>query len=321
MYQTVVLTKGEFEVTLCTIGARLLSIKCPTINGVIEMLAAPHDEQSVKDDSCYMGATCGLVCNRIANAAFTIDENHYELQANNGNNLLHGGAEGLSTRYWNIESASDSTVVFTVAVGDLQDGFPGNRQISVTYSIVDDLRLQIDHSVVSDKKTPVNLTNHAYFHLGENDISTLQLQLLADKFLERNDDGIPTGRLVDTDEVGYDLRWPVSVNSLLIQNKYPQMHQEKGVDHCFVHGQHAFNKAVAELRSAKHSVTLKVYSDQPCLQVYTGKFLEGEFKPYQAMCLESQGYSDAVNHSHFDSVLLEPNQKYEHRVVYQFVND
>jgi len=322
MGSEVIISNGcGFEATLHPFGARVLSVTMAVDGDTLEMTLPPPAGDALFDDCFYLGASAGMVCNRIGGAQFDLDGQTYSFEPNNGANLLHGGVNGVSTHSWRIEEQSPSSVTMRVEVTPSDDGFPGNRVVLVTYEVTQDNELKITYKASTDAKTPINITNHAYFTLGEDSIDQLSIRMASRKFLARSDDGVPNGSFAQSSETGFDVTQWNKLGDMIKNNQYPQMIAEAGIDHCFVFDTQSEVVPVAQLRSDANGITMDMYTNQPSMQLYTGRFLEGEYKPYQGVCLESQGLSDAVNHANFPSVIVAPNEQYEHRIIYQFRKD
>ena len=172
------------------------------------MTVAYKDNQAYLADGYYIGATCGPVANRLSNAQFKIDDNEYKVSANNGDNCLHGGESNFSNSFWKIDknTLSENHVKFSPNVADLEEGFPGNRVITVDYHLTENNQLMITYTGQTDKTTPINMTNHAYFSLGNPSCMTLSLNIASSSFLERFDDGIPTGEIKSVRALGSNIR-------------------------------------------------------------------------------------------------------------------
>lgn len=316
MEQVKLLNSSGMEVLLSNVGARVTSIQLLRQGKPLEMLLVPSTEALSSDEPFYLGATCGPVCNRISQASFELNGVHYQLSNNDAEHCLHGGRGDLSMQVWDIIEQSHNRVVFAIELAHLADGFPGNRQLQVGYHLTECNSLDISLGGVTDRATPLNLTNHAYFNLGDDNTQALQFKLSTEALLERDAKGIPTGRVINIEETGFKLDNWLSIGEFVSDNQYSQIITEQGVDHCFII---APNKgANAQLRSVKTGVCLSVYSDQPAIQFYTGKWLTSPYEPYQGICLEAQGLTDAVNHCHFPSVIVDSGASYHRFIRYQF---
>ena len=175
------------EVEILNLGARIGQIWLPTDETLKPMLVAYEELADFQTDDFYLGATCGRVCNRIGGGAFELDGQQYELSKNDGDNTLHGGLDNLSFQYWqmDLEQATNESVALSVVSPDGAGGFPGELKITVVYRLTDENGLEIRFTANSDVATAVNLTNHAYFHLGEDSAKSLELVVNSEQFLER----------------------------------------------------------------------------------------------------------------------------------------
>ncbi len=304
------------EVSLANVGARITSIKIPHNGQLLEMTVTPEDSALKQLEPFYLGATCGPVCNRIANASFELNGQSYKLSNNDGNNCLHGGENNISMQSWQVIERDQTQVLFALKLAHLADGFPGNRELLIHYRLSDDNALSIELKATTDIATPINLTNHAYFNLGDESTRNLLFKLNSEAFLERDQTGIPTGRFIDVLDTGFNTRNWLSIGEFVATNKYQQIVAEKGVDHCFLVANN--NLAKAQLWSINTGICLSVYSDQPAIQFYTGKFLSAPYKPYQGVCFEAQGLTDAVNKAHFDADIVTADEPYARFICYQF---
>lgn len=317
LIKVVLTNKIGMTVSLINFGARITSVKYPVIDKLKEMLVSYDSTKEFENDAFYLGATCGRVSNRISNASFAIGNETYQLPKNDGDNCLHGGLQNASLQYWEVERfESQQKVKFSLDIPDGLDGFPGNVSLSVVYELNDKGELSMDYTATTDKTTPINLTNHAYFNLGEKSGFDLELKLAASAFLERSSDGIPTGKVVHIDEMGVDFSQGDEISNLIDLNQYSQVKEEAGFDTCFVLAPEKTLKA--QLLSKINRVKLSVTTDQPTIQLYTGKYLDDPFMPYQGVCLECQGYVDAPNRPEFPSIMLQPGETYKRRIVYGF---
>ena len=319
--ETVILTNDNgMSVEIINIGARIKSIKFPVNAKPTEMVLGYASAQEYLSDEFYLGATCGRVCNRIAGGNFELDGKQYQLPLNDGENCLHGGDDNFSLRYWQIDKQTLSYCSVTLLlVSDHGDqGFPGTLNVSVTYQLSADNKLTIKYSANTDVATPINLTNHAYFNLGEQDCQSLYIQIKSSTFLETTAANIPTGEIINVAETDYNFREPVLVGNRQKNTKDKSLKEKKGFDHCFVLDNTPFDQPKVILTSIKNQISLSVYTDQPALQLYTGYYLSGQFSSYQGLCLEAQNYTDADNNKHFPSNVLKPNQEYQRQIIYKF---
>ncbi len=319
--ETILLTNDYgMSVEVINFGARIKSIKFPVNSKPMEMTVGYETAEEYLNDEFYLGATCGRVCNRIADGKFELANRRYQLTQNDGDNCLHGGADNFSLRYWEIDrkTQTNSSVNLQLISKDGDQGFPGTLNVSVTYQLSADNKLSIQYSANTDLDTIINLTNHAYFNLGENDSQPLYLQINSSSYLESDDANIPTGKVLPVDNTDYDFRVPVSVGVRQKDTEDESIKEKNGYDHCFILDKQLFEQPKAILTSIKNQVSLSVYSDQPAIQLYTGFYLNGNFASYQGLCLEAQNYTDAENNKHFPSNILKSKQEYNRKIIFGF---
>jgi len=321
--ETITLTNDYgMSVEIINFGARIKSINFPVNSKPTEMTLGYASAQEYVNDEFYLGATCGRVCNRIAGGKFDLDGHLYQLPLNDGMNCLHGGDNNFSLRYWQIDikTLTETSVTLMLFSNDGDQGFPGNLALSVTYQLSTDNKLIIEYSAHTDLATPINVTNHAYFNLGEKDCQSLQLQMMSSAYLETDAANIPTGKIVAVLGNDYNFRDAVSVGIRQQNTEDESLKAKNGYDHCFILDNTPFEEPKAILTSLKNQVSLSVYTDQPTIQLYTGFYLTGKFMSYQGLCLEAQNYTDADNNKHFPSNVLKPNQQYKRKIIFGFTS-
>ena len=325
------LSDGAFEAQIATYGGVVVSLRAPDRNGKTADVVLGFDDLDGYvanfngSADAYFGALIGRYANRIAHGSFTLEGNKYSLPLNNGPNTLHGGPHGFNNVVWKAKSITDG-VELTYLSKDGEAGYPGNLTATVRYTLVKgDLR--IEYSATTDKNTVINLTNHSYFNLaGQGDILNHQLTLHASRFTPVDAGLIPTGELKSVDSTPFDFRKPTAVGSR-INTDDPQLHLGHGYDHNWVldSGGGKLVEA-AELYDPASGRVLKVLTDQPGIQFYSGNFLDGSIigkggKPdvlHAALCLETQHFPDSPNHQDFPSTELKPGQHYRTVTVYSF---
>jgi len=299
------INQHNMQVEVCNYGARILSIKVANNQGeLIETTQNHYNIAHILNDDAFMGATVGRVCNRISGAQFAIDGTCFKLQANEGENLLHGGEDGFDKRVWNTEGvkANNTSIRFTLVSVDGDQGFPGELTVSVDYQLTDNNELIIKYQAITTKATPINLCNHAYFHLGERHIRDLNIQINADEYLPVNAQSIPLGSFCSVTGTKFDLQTMSDLNDKL---------DSDGYDHCY-----KIKQAVcARVESKNTRICLEVETDHLGLQFYTGNFLPNK---QSALCLEAQGYPDAINHDTLEHDILRPKETYKRTVIYRF---
>lgn len=287
---------------LTNYGARLLSF----VYGGTECLYGPKTEAEVRADTCYCGSICGRVANRIAGGGFELDGVKYELAVNNGANHLHGGLVGFSDRLWTVESAEASRVVMSLVSPDGEEGYPGTVRIRLEYTL-DGRRLNLSLMAETDAPTLLNLTNHAYWNLnGADTVDSHLLQVNASAYTPMVSN-IPTGCIVPVEGTLYDLRRP----ALLGERNAPGA-IAGGYDDNYVLPTLPGVKPAAVLTNGRR--TLRVLTDAPGIQVYTGDYLP---LPRGGIALEAQNYPDSPHHHHFPSIVLRPGAPYNRTIAWE----
>lgn len=318
-----------------TRGATLVQLHVPDREGRSADVILGFDDVAgyESDDNQYFGCTTGRVCNRIAKGRFTLDGTEYTLAINNEPNHLHGGVESsLDKVVWKARAFSNDKgqgVRFAYRSPDGEEGYPGNLDVEVTYFVpVDANRLVISYKATTDRATPVNLTNHAYFNLAGAGSSTIlehTLRLNADQYTPTDDTLIPTGKIEPVEGTELDFRKPAKIGKRIDPLTSTGA---LGYDHNFVlnpaePGQNM--KLAAMLREQSSGRTLRIMTTEPGIQFYSGNFLKGQkgkdgrtYAHRSALCLETQHFPDSVNQSNFPSTILKPGATYESRTSYTF---
>lgn len=331
---------GVEEYTL--VNKNGLSMKVITYGGIVTELHVP-DKEGKFADVClgcsnleeyieghpFFGAIAGRVANRIAKGKFTLDGKEYTLATNNGPNHLHGGKVGFDKRVWKatvVKGRSGEALRLTYTSKDGEEGYPGTLTATITYQLTDNNEWQIHYEAATDKATPINLTQHAYFNLAGHDAGTIldhQLKIDADKYTPTDDTLIPTGKIEPVKGTPFDFTTPTPIGKNIKEIKA----DPQGYDLNFVlNGKAGTLRPIAEVTDAKSGRVMKVSTDQPGVQLYTGNFLDGKqkgkggvkYKQYAGFCLETQHYPDSINHADFPSVVLKPGETYKQTTVYAF---
>jgi aldose 1-epimerase len=323
------LSDGAYEARIATYGGIVVSLKAPDKNGRIADVVLGFDDVDGYvanfngPSNAFFGAIIGRYANRIAHGSFTLDGQKYSLPRNNGENTLHSGPHGFNNVLWKAKSVSDG-VELAYLSKDGEAGFPGNLSAVVRYTLVKgDLR--IEYSATTDKDTVLNLTNHSYFNLaGQGDVLGYQLTLHASRFTPVDSNLIPTGELKSVESTPFDFRKATAVGARINADD-EQIRLGHGYDHNWVLDSGGARLAeAAEVYDPGSGRVLKVLTDQPGIQFYTGNFLDGSIKgkggrPYElrsALCLETQHFPDSPNHPDFPSTELKPGQRYHTVTVY-----
>lgn len=318
------------RIDVISLGGKVKSIVVPDRNGNLGDIALGYDSatQYIKGDA-FFGATIGRYGNRIGKAKFTLDGVEYMLAANNGENSLHGGPGGFHNVMWDVKQSTPQSLELTYVSKDGEEGYPGNLNVKVIYTLTDANEFRIDYEATTDKPTIVNLTNHSYFNLkgeGNGDILDHEVTLNADKFVPIDQGLIPTGELKAVKSTPFDFTKPHKIGER-IDAKDQQIEYGKGYDHTFVlngkPGELALAATVTESTTGRK---MEVWTTEPGIQFYTGNFLNGKTgkgdKPYpyrSAFCLETQHFPDSPNKSEFPSVVLRPGETYKTTTIYKFL--
>jgi aldose 1-epimerase len=317
------------SIEVISLGGKVRSIAVPDREGKIADIALGYDSatQYIKGDA-FFGATIGRYGNRIGGARFTLEGTEYKLAVNNGENSLHGGPGGFHNVMWNIKELGPQSLELTYLSKDGEEGYPGNLNVRIVYTLTDENEFRIDYEATTDKATVVNLTNHSYFNLkgeGNGDILDHEIVINADKFVPIDQGLIPTGDLKSVKGTPFDFTKPHKIGER-IDAKDQQIEFGRGYDHTFV-----LNKKGNDLELAAtvtESTTgrkMEVWTTEPGIQFYTGNFLNGKpgkgNKPYlyrSAFCLETQHFPDSPNKPQFPSAVLRPGETYKTTTVYKF---
>jgi aldose 1-epimerase len=320
------------EMSVMNYGGIIVSLKVPDKNGKLDDVVLGYDSLSAYlKSNPYFGALIGRYGNRIAKGKFSLDGVQYMLPVNDGENHLHGGTKGFDKVYWDIQVPADSSsLVLTYKSADGEQGYPGNLDMSVTYTLTDSNEVKVDYKATTDKKTVVNLTQHSYFNLSGNaaqDILSHQLMIAADQFLPVDKTLIPTGELKPVAKTPFDFNTLTAIGAR-INEQDQQLLAGKGYDHCWVlkNGESKSLQKVSELYEPNSGRLMEVWTTEPGIQFYSGNFLDGTltgkggvvYKHRTGLCLETQHYPDSPNKPAFPSVTLAPGETYQTSTVYTF---
>ena len=318
--------------TVMDLGATILTLEVPDRSGTREDVTFGFDTAApYLTESPYFGAVVGRFANRIAQGRFTLDGTTYTLAANNGPNSLHGGIVGFDKQIWTgqeVRTPDGRGVRFTLVSPDGQEGYPGTVTVSTTYVWTNDDRLIVDYEATTDKATPFNVAQHAYWNLGgaRDATSVLDhtLRIDADAYTPVNDTLIPTGEIRPVAGTPFDFRAAKPIGRDIGQSD-TQLTYGKGFDHNWVLNGSGFRQA-AVLADPKSGRRMAISTDQPGLQFYSGNFLDGKVVgkggnayPFRsAVALETQHFPDSPNQPGFPDAVLKPGQPFHSRTVFAF---
>jgi len=314
-------------------GGTLVSLKVIDNKGKFDDVVLGYDK--LKDYLKYknfFGATIGRFANRIEESSFELNGIHYILAANEGKNHLHGGTAGFDKVVWEEDlqrDESDNSIEFSYFSKDGEEGYPGNLNIKVKYTVTEDNELKIEYYAMSDKDTIVNLTNHSYFNLlgqGSGDVLKHKVRINADKFTINDKYSIPTGEIADVNNTPMDFKELTYIGENIASN-YEQIVFGSGFDHNFIINNSGKKlERAAEVYEEKSGRVMEVYTTKPGLQFYSGNFLNGlepgkggaTYIKRSGLCMETQYFPNSINHKNFSSPILKAGHKYEHSTIYKF---
>lgn len=327
----VTLKNAALSCQVITYGAALRTLYVPDRDGQPVDVILGYDsleEYTARDG--YLGATVGRFANRIANGSFVLNGTEYVLARNDGNNHLHGGRIGFSHRVWNLAQVLDDSVTLTLHSPDGEEGYPGNLDVSVTYTLKEN-GLFIHYQAVSDRDTVCSLTNHSYFNLaghGSGDVLDQQIAIYADHYTPSNEESIPSGMLEPVEDTPMDLRTLTPIGAH-INDPFRQLLQARGYDHNFVVNPiPGALRTVANAISKKTGISMNVSTTMPGMHFYTANFMdEGRvgkggcrYGPRHGFCLETQQFPDAPNQPAFPSPVLRAGNVYDQLTGFVFGN-
>jgi aldose 1-epimerase len=329
-------------------NAQGVSLSVLNYGGVITRLMIPdrhgklanvvlgyEDFESYEENSPYFGALIGRFANRIRNASFYLGNDLYTLSRNDGGHHLHGGFKGFDKAIWTVESEKsehESRLILSYLSKDSEEGYPGNLNVTVTYSLDEHNKWSIDYHATSDKETIINLTQHSYFNLSgdfNREILDHCLHLELPFYLPVDSENLPLGRWSSVAGTPFDFSAPTTIGENL--NKLmDQSHNVSGFDHCFA--PESFGQSLRRVAQITHQDSgrhLEVFTTHPGVQFYTAHFpidqypnpQGGHYKSRTGFCLETQNFPDAPNQLNFPSAMLSPGEIYEHKTIFKFRTD
>lgn len=321
---------GGIAVQLTNYGATIVSVITPDKDGnYADITLGYKNIQGYLTDSMNLGCIVGPYANRIAKGKFNIDGTEFQLELNDGPNTLHSGKNAFSKKVWSaVQDGNKVTMEYNAP--DMEAGFPGNIKVTAIYTLTSGNKLELKINAVSDKKTFINLTNHAYFNLtGEGTGSILghEIMIAADAITPVDSTLIPTGELMPVENTPFDLRNSVKIGNGIDKTENQQIAFGRGYDHNWVLNKNEVEPSLAAVLFDPSTLRyMELSTNQPGLQFYSGNFMNGKVvgksgKTYNfrnALALEPQFFPNSPNQPNFPSTLLEPGKTYEHITVYAF---
>jgi aldose 1-epimerase len=325
--------KKNVHAAITNYGARWVSMLIPGTDGSLRDVVVGFDSVDgyIHSTEGYYGAVVGRYANRIAKGKFTLDGKEYTLAINNPPNHLHGGIKAFHAVVWDVVSADDHQIHLRYFSRDGEEGYPGNVEANVIYTLTDHDEMEVDFTATTDSRTVLSLAHHAYFNLNGQGSSTILehvLSINADHYTPIDDKSIPYGTLEPVGNSPFDFRSAERIGAR-INDDDEQLKHGSGYDHNF-----ALNDAGAGIRLAasvlgdKSGIRMEVFTDEPGVQLYTGNFMNNKNKlkggftdgNREAFCLETQHFPDSPNHPQFPSTVLDPGNEYQSSTIFRFIS-
>jgi aldose 1-epimerase len=327
------LKNGVLQAAITNYGARMVAMLAPGKDGqLVDVIQGFSSiDGYLKANEVFFGAIVGRYGNRIAKGKFQLNGKSYVLPLNNGVNHLHGGPKGFQNVVWQAKQIDSSTLELHYLSKDMEQGYPGNLNVTVVYKLTADHGLEIAYTATTDKPTVLNITNHNFWNLdGERDstINDHMIQIFATTFVPVDSTLIPFGRLDQVAGTPFDFRKSTAVGAH-VNDKNEQLLFGKGYDHNFVLDKPKNGEKMilaAEVVAPLTGIKMQVLTEEPGLQFYGGNFLKGLDKgksglPYvyrSSLCLETQHFPDSPNQPQYPSTVLKPGETYQTKTVYRF---
>jgi aldose 1-epimerase len=327
------LTNGTITMQVTNFGGRVVSLWTPDRDGNMEDIVLGYDKLDRYVNNTgerFLGAPVGRVANRINKGEFELDGVKYNVPQNSNGHALHGGNKGIDMVVWDVEYVADNAITLVLHSKDGEDGFPGNLDITMTYTLTPENEFEVTYHAKTDKKTVVNLSHHSFFNLkgeGNGTIEDHILTIKADKITPTDAGLIPTGELLAVDGTPFDFREPHAIGERIGADDV-QLKNGGGYDMNWVLSREDNGQVetVATLYEPQSGRAMDVATDQVAIQFYSGNFFDGKYtgkygRPInyrESVALETQKHPDAINHPEFPSIVLNPDEVYTHVCVYKF---
>jgi len=320
--------KNNVEIAITNYGARIVSLIIPDKNGQPTDVVVGFDSLKgyLNSTETYHGAIVGRYANRIARGKFSLNGNTYQLSINNPPNHLHGGPKGFNNQVWQVKEIKNDAVRLIYFSKDGEENYPGNLQVTLTYTLTDLNELVINYEVTTDQETVFNITSHPFFNLNGQGTGTIEnhlLQINSGNYTPVDETLIPTG-VLPVENTPFDFRKPKKIGDTINDNN-EQLRYGAGYDHNFILDGQDIRKA-AQALGDKSRIIMEVITDQPAIQLYTGNWMQGENNikyglkdnRREAFCLETQHFPDSPNHPEFPSTVLQPGTVFRSTTIYKF---
>jgi aldose 1-epimerase len=325
--------KSGMEVAITNFGGHILSIKVPDNHGKFDDITLGCDSLSQYIKGTFFGPITGRYANRIGGAKFTLDGTEYNLAKNNGSNSIHGGKLGFDKKLWQatVHNGAEPFIKLTYLSPHMDEGYPGNLAVEVTYTLQKNNALRIDYKAITDRPTVINLTNHAYFNLAgvysNSDVLDHELTIFANKITEFDQYSIPTGAYLEVKNSPLDFTNPTKIGAKIDDTTNVQIKYAHGYDNCFVLADTSKKlKLGAKVYEPKSGRIMEMYTTEPALQLYTANHMSGKLAgkggiKYQrraGFCLETQHFPDSPNKPNFPTTVLRKGETFHSATIYKF---
>lgn len=319
------------EAEILTYGGIIKNLRIEKNGKQTDIVLGRNTLEEYLDNDGYFGAAVGRHANRIPCSEFTINSVTYKISANEGENSLHGGFEGFNAKNWSAEeggTTDEPSLILSYMSADGEEGFPGNLNVKITYTLTSKNAIVLHYEAVSDKDTVVNLTNHSYFNLNGHNSGTIDehtLWLNSEFYTPNTDKCLPFGEIHSVKGTPFDFTSPKKLGQDIFSD-FEQIKMFGGYDHNFALNGKGFRKC-AELKGDKTEIIMEMYTDKPGVQIYSGNCINENkvckdgavYKVHQAVCLETQFFPASTAYSHYPSAFLNKNEKYDYTTEYRFL--
>ncbi|MBM7662727.1 aldose 1-epimerase [Bacillus mesophilus] len=318
------------SVSVLNYGGIITKILVADQSGEVENVVLSYrNYEDYESNPHFLGTIVGRVAGRIKESSFQIDDKVYHLEANNGPNHLHGGPQGFHQIIWEAKPFQTDNEVglrLTHKSPDGEGGYPGNMEVTVTYTLTNDNQLILDYAATTDQPTPIALTNHSYFNLSGNLVSTVHNHLVtidSSKFVELDQNLIPTGKVLDVEETPFDFRQGLPLRTGFNDSSKQNSIVGNGYDHYFMFDHSKASVVTMEEPTSGRSMTIQ--TNQPGMVMYTSNGLdegvslaENTSEKYLGVCFETQGSPASLHHDAFPTILLKGGERYEQKTIFTF---